>query len=168
MHLASKVNDYISGRFPELICDACIASAMNTRHQQANRVTMALETTSDFSREIGVCHDCGKESKVIGRFRLAGQISSEIEKSNKDVVKIPTELAVRACKTLISCVDELTAAHVIKYGHLEGTENPIVLRKVAQDDQLRQDVLPVLHELFSFLHGEGLEVLAEDKVDTSI
>lgn len=40
---------------------------MEIRHQQANRVTMALETTSDFNRWNGVCHDCGKEQKVIER-----------------------------------------------------------------------------------------------------
>ncbi|UPH72512.1 hypothetical protein LGT41_0006765 [Abyssibius alkaniclasticus] len=67
MHLAYKVNSYISGRYPEAICDACIAASLEIRHQQANRVTMALETTSDFDRGIGICEDCGKEQKVIKR-----------------------------------------------------------------------------------------------------
>lgn len=67
MHLAYKVNAHISGRSPDTICDACIAKSLDIRHQQANRVTMALETTSDFDRGHGICEDCGKEQKVIRR-----------------------------------------------------------------------------------------------------
>jgi hypothetical protein len=67
MHLAYRVNEYISKRRPETICDACIGRAMDVRHQQANRVTMALETTSDFDRGNGICADCFKEQKVIRR-----------------------------------------------------------------------------------------------------
>jgi hypothetical protein len=67
MHLAYRVNAYITKRRPEALCDACIARALDVRHQQANRVTMALETTSDFDRGNGVCADCGKEQKVIVR-----------------------------------------------------------------------------------------------------
>jgi hypothetical protein len=67
MHLAQQVNRYISKRRLDAICDACIAPAMDIRHQQANRVTMALETTSDFERGHGLCADCGKAQKVIRR-----------------------------------------------------------------------------------------------------
>jgi hypothetical protein len=67
LHLAQQVNDYITKRHKDTICDACIAKAMDIRHQQANRVTMALETTSDFDRGNGICADCGKEQKVIQR-----------------------------------------------------------------------------------------------------
>ena len=67
MHLAQRVNDYITKRHKDTLCDACIARAMGIRHQQANRVTMALETTSDFERGNGICADCGKEQKVIQR-----------------------------------------------------------------------------------------------------
>lgn len=67
MHLAYRVNEFISNRRPHPICDACIARAMDIRHQQANRVTMALETTSEFDRGNGICADCGKEQKVIRR-----------------------------------------------------------------------------------------------------
>lgn len=67
MHLAQRVNDYISKRRPATLCDACIGRAMGIRHQQANRVTMALETTSDFDRGHGLCADCAKEQKVIRR-----------------------------------------------------------------------------------------------------
>jgi hypothetical protein len=65
IHLAQRVNDYITKRRPQAICDACIARALNIRHQQANRVTMALETTNDFDRGNGVCADCDKQQKVI-------------------------------------------------------------------------------------------------------
>ena len=67
MHLVQQVNDYITKRRPATVCDACIAKAMDIRHQQANRVTMALETTSDFDRGNGICADCAKEQKVIRR-----------------------------------------------------------------------------------------------------
>lgn len=66
-HLAQKVNDYITKRRAKPVCDACIARDLDIRHQQANRVTMALETTSDFDRGNGICTDCGKEQKVIVR-----------------------------------------------------------------------------------------------------
>lgn len=66
-HLAQRVNDYITKRRPAPLCDACIARSLEIRHQQANRVTMALETTSDFDRGNGLCADCGKEQKVIVR-----------------------------------------------------------------------------------------------------
>lgn len=66
-HLAYRVNDYITKRRSTEVCDACIAKAMGIRHQQANRVTMALETTSDFDRHNGICADCGKQQLVIQR-----------------------------------------------------------------------------------------------------
>ena len=67
MNIAERVNAYIIRRGPEAICDACIAKALDLRHQQANRVTMALGTTSDFHRGYGVCADCRKEQKVTSR-----------------------------------------------------------------------------------------------------
>ena len=67
MNLAERVNRYITNRRPETLCDACIARALNLLHQQANRVTMALGTTSDFDRGNGMCADCDKEQKVIRR-----------------------------------------------------------------------------------------------------
>ncbi len=67
MHIAQRVNDYITKRRNDPVCDGCIARALDLRHQQANRVTMALETTSDFNRWDGVCHDCRRELKVIER-----------------------------------------------------------------------------------------------------
>jgi len=65
--IAQRVNDYITKQRNDPVCDGCIAKALGVRHQQANRVTMALETTSDFNRWDGVCHVCGKELKVIER-----------------------------------------------------------------------------------------------------
>ena len=67
MIIAERVNQFITQRRPAAICDACIASALALRHQQANRVTMALGTTSDFVRDQGTCVDCGKEQKVTQR-----------------------------------------------------------------------------------------------------
>lgn len=67
MIIAERVNQFITERYPASLCDACVASALDLRHQQANRVTMALGTTSDFNRYDGICADCGKEQKVTGR-----------------------------------------------------------------------------------------------------
>jgi len=67
MHLAYRVNEHISKRRPATICDSCIAMAIEIRPQQANRMTIALETTSDFERGNGICVDCRKEQKVIRR-----------------------------------------------------------------------------------------------------
>jgi hypothetical protein len=59
--IAERVNDYITKRRPDAICDGCVATHLKLRHQQANRVTMALGTTSDFTREHVVCADCDRE-----------------------------------------------------------------------------------------------------------
>ena len=67
MIIAERVNEYVTKRYPEAICDACVAKALKLRHQQANRVTMALGTTSDFDRGGGFCIACGKDQKVTRR-----------------------------------------------------------------------------------------------------
>ena len=64
MALAHRINDFVTARKPDGLCDACISRALNVRDQQANQVTIALATTSDFERESGRCVDCGKEQKV--------------------------------------------------------------------------------------------------------
>jgi hypothetical protein len=65
--IAERVNQYITGRRGDALCDACVANALSLRHQQANRVTMAFKTTSDFDRQVGLCADCGKEQLVTSR-----------------------------------------------------------------------------------------------------
>lgn len=61
MIIAERVNQYLSQRRPDEICDSCVADHLKLRHQQANRVTMALGTTSDFNRGAGRCVDCGRD-----------------------------------------------------------------------------------------------------------
>jgi hypothetical protein len=61
MIIAERVNQYLTKRRPNEVCDSCIADHLKLRHQQANRVTMALGTTSDFTRVSGLCVDCGRE-----------------------------------------------------------------------------------------------------------
>jgi len=61
MIIAQQVNDYITKRRPDDVCDSCVAAHLKLRHQQANRVTMALGTTSDFTREHGRCTDCDRD-----------------------------------------------------------------------------------------------------------
>ena len=64
LSLADRINEFITARRPESICDACISRALKVRDQQINQVTIALATTSDFDRNPGRCVDCGKEQKV--------------------------------------------------------------------------------------------------------
>ena len=61
MNIAERVNQYVAQRRPEELCDSCIADHLQLRHQQANRVTMALGTTSDFTRQAGLCVDCVRD-----------------------------------------------------------------------------------------------------------
>jgi hypothetical protein len=61
MIIAERVNNYLAQRRPVEICDSCVADHLKLRHQQANRVTMALGTTSDFTRGPGLCVDCNRE-----------------------------------------------------------------------------------------------------------
>jgi hypothetical protein len=61
MIIAERVNRYLTQRRPDEICDGCVAVHLKLRHQQANRVTMALSTTSDFARGPGRCVDCDRE-----------------------------------------------------------------------------------------------------------
>jgi hypothetical protein len=61
MIIAERVNNYLTERRPDDICDSCVADRLNLRHQQANRVTMALGTTNDFRRGPGLCVECDRE-----------------------------------------------------------------------------------------------------------
>ena len=66
--IAQQVNSYITKHRPRAYCDDCIASALDlSRRQQSARVTGALETTSDFTREQDECAGCGAIKKVIRR-----------------------------------------------------------------------------------------------------
>jgi hypothetical protein len=61
MIIAERVNQHLTARRPDEVCDGCVAAHLGLRHQQANRVTMALGTTSDFTRGQGFCVDCDRE-----------------------------------------------------------------------------------------------------------
>jgi hypothetical protein len=61
MIIAERVNQYLTQRGPDELCDSCVADHLKLRHQQSNRVTMALGTTSDFTHDLGVCVDCDGE-----------------------------------------------------------------------------------------------------------
>lgn len=66
--IAWRVNNYITEQKPRAVCDDCIASSLRlSRRHQSARVTGALETTSDFIREIDQCAVCGDQKKVIRR-----------------------------------------------------------------------------------------------------
>ncbi|UWP99468.1 hypothetical protein [Aliiroseovarius crassostreae] len=79
----------------------------------------------------------------------------------KEVLDISPELAVRVCKALISCVDELGAIHQIKYGHLRETKHPVIKAKMEQDEQVRSEVIPVLLEFHDLLVQNGFDPIGE-------
>ncbi len=58
------VKGYIIKRKPDALCDACIADDLGLRREEANRVTIVLGAMSEFTRETGVCAQCGIEQKV--------------------------------------------------------------------------------------------------------
>lgn len=64
MIIAERVNQWVQQRNND-VCDDCIAEALELRRQQANRVTMALGTCSDFERYQGTCSMCGGEKLVV-------------------------------------------------------------------------------------------------------
>jgi hypothetical protein len=60
-----RVNGYIT-QGGQSYCDGCIQKALElSRSQQVQQVTSALETTSDFIREAGVCALCKEPKQVI-------------------------------------------------------------------------------------------------------
>lgn len=66
MLVAQRVNDFITGRHPDAVCDKCICEEMGfNSHAHAAQITGALGTTSDFDRRSGVCVLCKNERTVI-------------------------------------------------------------------------------------------------------
>lgn len=60
MPIAHRVNRYIASIFPKRVCDQCICAELKLRTvTQASPTTVALGTTRDFHREMGVCSVCG-------------------------------------------------------------------------------------------------------------
>lgn len=78
-------------------------------------------------------------------------------------VEIPEELAIEVCRAMISCLEELTAEHVIKYGHVEETKNTAVLRKMQYDDRTRQKLIPVLIDFHDHLERNGVKVPLDER-----
>lgn len=68
MLVAQRVNDHVSAKHPNALCDGCIQVELGlTQVAQATQITCALGTTSEFAREQGTCIICGRERIVIRR-----------------------------------------------------------------------------------------------------
>ena len=66
MLVAQKINDFITSRRPDAVCDKCIVESLGlTVSAHAAQITAALGTTSDFVRERGDCSLCKNERMVI-------------------------------------------------------------------------------------------------------
>lgn len=94
---------------------------------------------------------------------VLGAATFKRKKILTDTIELPTELAEQLCEALISCVDELTAIHLMKFAHLAGCENPSVRKKIEAEDAVRQKALPVLHEFHRLLEIKGLPELSSRK-----
>jgi hypothetical protein len=69
MSRPQEVNDFITNRRPEAICNKCIAHGLGWTNDAAHpaQITGALATTSDFVQEYGLCSICKDSKKVIRR-----------------------------------------------------------------------------------------------------
>jgi hypothetical protein len=66
MSRAQDINDFVKRREPAAFCDDCIAKKLELpRRQQSAAITETLGTTTDFTREHGLCSVCASEKKVI-------------------------------------------------------------------------------------------------------
>lgn len=66
MTIANDIHAFLTGRSPNAFCDDCISGALHlSQRQQAALRTETLGTTRDFTREQGMCSQCGEDRKVI-------------------------------------------------------------------------------------------------------
>ena len=69
MSVPHRINDFITRKKPELVCNRCIANGIGLTNATAHpaQITGALATTSDFVQETGICSLCRSSKKVIRR-----------------------------------------------------------------------------------------------------
>lgn len=69
MLVAQQINDFVTSKRPEKICDKCIADGVGLVNKTAHpaQITSALSTTSDFEVSKGMCLICKNVRKVIRR-----------------------------------------------------------------------------------------------------
>jgi len=66
MLVAQQVNNFITDRKPNAVCDSCIVDGLGlTKQAHAAQITAALGTTSNFERIRGECSKCKKVKLVI-------------------------------------------------------------------------------------------------------
>jgi hypothetical protein len=67
MSRPQEVNDFITARRPNAVCNRCIAEALGWTNAGAHpaQITGALATTRDFTQERGRCSICNNDKKVI-------------------------------------------------------------------------------------------------------
>lgn len=66
MTRAQQVHDLILAKRPKAICDKCLNREMNLRRTASTpgMVAVALATTSEFNRTLGICSFCGDHREV--------------------------------------------------------------------------------------------------------
>jgi hypothetical protein len=65
MLVAQRINDFVTDH-QNLVCDKCIITALDlTALAHSAQITATLGTTSDFSRDYGICSICKRDKLVI-------------------------------------------------------------------------------------------------------
>lgn len=69
MSVPQRINDFITARQHQPVCNKCIAAGVGLTNDAAHpaQITGALATTSDFVQETGTCSICKSNKKVIRR-----------------------------------------------------------------------------------------------------
>jgi hypothetical protein len=69
MSVPQRINNFITSKRPDAVCNRCIAESLGLLNTGAHpaQVTGALATTSDFAQEQALCSICKANKKVIRR-----------------------------------------------------------------------------------------------------
>jgi hypothetical protein len=69
MSVPQQINDFITSKRPDALCNKCVAEGVGLTNDTAYpaQVTAALGTTSDFIRKPGTCSICKNDKTVIRR-----------------------------------------------------------------------------------------------------
>jgi hypothetical protein len=71
MTTAQDINNFLTQKKSRPVCDDCIAKNLELpNRQQSAAVTLALGTTSDFTREVTKCSICGDEKITTQALRI--------------------------------------------------------------------------------------------------
>ena len=74
-------------------------------------------------------------------------------------IEMPVDLVERIAATMEICVDELTAQHLMRFGHLDHLTHIRLREKIEQDRAVSLEASTVLLELHEFLEQQNLHLI---------